>query len=34
MFLLFMVVFFVVVAQLELGLTSFNEDPRCKLHFH
>ena len=26
--------FFFIVAQLELGLTPFTEDPRCKLLFH
>ena len=25
---------FYIVAQLELGLTPFTEDPRCKLSFH
>ena len=30
----FMVVFFFIVAQLELGVTPFTEDPRCKLPFH
>ena len=29
-----MVVFFFIVAQLELGVTPFTEDPRCKLPFH